>query len=66
LFSDGYADQFGGEFHKKLTTKRFKDYLISIKNHTMKDQRKELESFIEKWRGTDEQVDDILVIGIRI
>lgn len=66
LFSDGYADQFGGEFHKKLTTKRFKDYLISIKNHTMKDQRKELEGFIEKWRGTDEQVDDILVIGIRI
>lgn len=66
LFSDGYADQFGGDKNKKLTTKRFKDFLVTVKSHPMKDQRKELENFVEKWRGPNEQVDDILVIGIRI
>ena len=66
LFSDGFADQFGGEKSKKLTTKRFKDFLISIKSHPMPSQKKELEGFIEKWRGSNEQVDDILVIGVRI
>jgi serine phosphatase RsbU (regulator of sigma subunit) len=66
LFSDGYADQFGGDKNKKLTTKRFKDYLITIKNQAMKEQKKQLEGFVEKWRGPNEQVDDILVIGIRI
>ncbi len=66
LFSDGYADQFGGDKNKKLTTKRFKDYLITVKNQAMKDQKKQLESFVDKWRGPNEQVDDILVIGIRI
>ena len=66
LFSDGYADQFGGDKNKKMTTKRFKDFLLTVKTHPMKDQRRELENFVEKWRGSNEQVDDILVIGIRI
>ena len=66
LFSDGYADQFGGEKNKKLTTKRFKDFLLTVKNHNMPDQKKELQKFVEKWQGANEQVDDILVIGIRL
>lgn len=66
LFSDGYADQFGGDKNKKLTTKRFKDFLVTVKSHTMLEQKSELQKFVEKWQGHNEQVDDILVIGIRI
>ncbi|MGE0566473.1 MAG: SpoIIE family protein phosphatase [Bacteroidia bacterium] len=66
LFSDGYADTFGGEKDKKLTTRKFKEQLISIQNLEMKEQEKHLTDFIEDWRGSVEQIDDILVIGIRV
>ena len=66
MFSDGYSDQFGGDKGKKLTTKRFKDLLLEIKHLAMDEQLKRLENFIESWRRNEEQVDDILVIGIRV
>jgi serine phosphatase RsbU (regulator of sigma subunit) len=66
LFTDGFADQFGGPNRKKLMTKKFKDILISVQHLSMEEQRKHLDSFIEKWRGDTEQVDDILVIGARV
>lgn len=66
LFTDGYADQFGGEKQKKMTTKRFKSLLISIKNKSINDQKTEIENYMKNWIGDLEQVDDILVIGIRI
>jgi serine phosphatase RsbU (regulator of sigma subunit) len=66
LFTDGYADQFGGPNVKKLMTKKFKDILVSIQNKSMPEQQKHLDNFIEEWRGNTEQVDDILVIGIRV
>jgi serine phosphatase RsbU (regulator of sigma subunit) len=66
IFSDGYADQFGGEKQKKMTTKRFKDLLLSIQKKTMTEQQLEIESYIKNWQGDLEQVDDVLVIGIRI
>jgi serine phosphatase RsbU (regulator of sigma subunit) len=66
LFTDGYADQFGGPNVKKLMTKKFKDILLSIQNKTMPEQQKHLDDFIEEWRGDAEQVDDILVIGVRV
>jgi serine phosphatase RsbU (regulator of sigma subunit) len=66
LFTDGYADQFGGNNDKKLTTKRFKDYLLQIKDKPMSEQQKDLDLFVKKWKGNTEQVDDILVIGIRL
>jgi len=65
IASDGFADQFSPS-DKKLMTKRFKEILISIQTKTMPEQKKHLYDFIEKWRGNVEQVDDILVIGIRI
>lgn len=65
LFSDGYADQFGGNNGKKFMVKRFHDQLISICAYSMEEQRKELEKTFEQWRGNHEQVDDVLVVGIR-
>jgi serine phosphatase RsbU (regulator of sigma subunit) len=66
IFTDGYADQFGGENGKKLTTKKFKDILLSIQNKSMGDQEAYIDSFIENWKAGGEQVDDILVIGVRL
>lgn len=65
LFSDGYPDQFGGEKGKKITTKKFRDFVHSILNHSMKDQKKLLNNFFENWKGNDEQIDDVIVIGIK-
>ena len=65
LFSDGFADQFGGDHGKKLMTKKFKEILLSMKEISIQDQKSLLHNFIEKWGSGYEQVDDILVIGIK-
>ncbi len=65
LFSDGYADQFGGPGKKKLMTKKFKEILISIQNKSMAQQNKYLTDFMDDWCKDTEQIDDILVIGIK-
>ena len=66
LFSDGYPDTFGGTSNKKLTIKRFKELLLDSHQKPMKDQKNYLNNFIEDWKGDIEQVDDILVIGMRM
>ena len=66
LFSDGYADQFGGDRGKKMMVKRFKNTVLSIQNKTMEEQGQYLKAFFEEWKSNNEQVDDVLVIGIRI
>jgi len=67
FFSDGYADQFGGMLGKKLMTKKFKEILISIHDKSMHEQGVYLHTFIKDWMGGEfEQVDDIMVIGIRV
>ncbi len=66
IFTDGYADQFGGEEGKKFMSKRFKELLFSIHQLPMKEQETILEKTFHQWRGSREQIDDILVIGIRI
>jgi ligand-binding sensor domain-containing protein/serine phosphatase RsbU (regulator of sigma subunit) len=65
LFSDGYADQFGGDKGKKFMLKRFQQLLIEIYDYSMKEQGELLDKNIEKWKNGTDQVDDILVIGIR-
>jgi len=66
LFSDGYADQFGGKKGKKFLYKTFREELLRVHQEAPDVQRKELNQTIENWQGDYAQVDDILVIGIRI
>jgi serine phosphatase RsbU (regulator of sigma subunit) len=66
LFSDGYADQFGGERGKKFMYKRFKSLLLEIHQKPVQDQLGILDKELEDWKGTMEQVDDIMVMGIRL
>ena len=65
IFSDGYADQFGGPENKKFKYGPLKELLIRISDKSMKKQRDELERVIDKWKGDEEQVDDILIFGIK-
>ncbi len=66
LFSDGYADQFGGADGKKFKSSNFRELLLEISNLPMEKQKVKLNETIEAWMGINEQVDDILVIGIRV
>lgn len=66
LFTDGYADQFGGEKGKKFMYKRFKETLVGLYSQPMTDQKTELLRIFREWKGSLEQVDDVLVIGLRI
>lgn len=66
LFTDGYADQFGGQSGKKFKYKQFKDSILTIHDRPMGEQKKHLETTFENWKGELEQVDDVCVIGIRI
>jgi serine phosphatase RsbU (regulator of sigma subunit) len=66
IASDGYADQFGGVAGKKFMTKRMKELLINNCKKPMSEQEVLLMNSIKKWMGNYEQVDDMLVIGIRV
>jgi len=66
VFSDGYVDQFGGETGSKFKIKKFKNLLIDIYDKTMPEQNLILEQTFNKWKGDLPQVDDVLVIGIKI
>ena len=65
LFSDGYADQFGGELMKKFKYRNLKELILKVQPESMPQQRIIFDLTIEKWRGDIEQLDDILVIGRR-
>jgi serine phosphatase RsbU (regulator of sigma subunit) len=65
-FSDGFADQFGGPLGKKFMIKKFKDKLLELHKKPMNLQKKELEETLENWMANTRQVDDILVMGIRL
>jgi serine phosphatase RsbU (regulator of sigma subunit) len=65
LFSDGYADQFGGDQMKKFKYRNLKETILKIQAESMSQQRAFLDQTIEKWRGDLDQLDDILIIGRR-
>jgi ligand-binding sensor domain-containing protein/serine phosphatase RsbU (regulator of sigma subunit) len=66
IFSDGFADQFGGPDGKKYKYRRFRHLLLNLHQLPMQKQHEILENNVMEWRGEQEQVDDILVIGIKI
>lgn len=66
VYSDGYADQFGGENGFKFLTKRFRQLLIDIHIKTMDEQKDILEKTIVDWMACVEQIDDITVVGIKV
>ncbi|NOY37101.1 MAG: SpoIIE family protein phosphatase [Chlorobi bacterium] len=66
LFSDGYVDQFGGEQNKKFMSRAFKRLILSIQDIPMKEQRKVLDQNLLEWMGANDQVDDIIVIGLKL
>ena len=66
LFSDGFIDQKGGRDNKKFMSKKFKDLLIRIHQEPLQEQKKILEKTLTDWMGDNSQIDDILVIGVRV
>jgi len=66
LFSDGFVDQFGGAENKKFFTKRFKNILLEIQHLDMYEQKSFLEKQFYDWKGDNEQVDDVLIMGVRL
>lgn len=65
-FSDGYADQFGGPKGKKFMVGNFRKLLTEVSKSEIKDQHYILEKALTDWQGSHEQVDDILLIGVRV
>lgn len=66
IFSDGYKDQFGGKDDKKFMVKKFKILLAEISNLPMQEQKSILDKTIVDWMSNTVQVDDILVVGVRV
>ena len=66
LFIVGYADQFGRNNGKKLMTTKFKETLLQLKEKSMAKQHAFLKNYFDSWQGNYEQVDDVLVMGLKI
>lgn len=66
IFTDGYTDQVGGEKGKRYSGKRFKNLLVNSSNKSVQEQEHILQQTLNDWKKEEEQVDDILIIGIRI
>ncbi|MBL0329444.1 MAG: tetratricopeptide repeat protein [Bacteroidetes bacterium] len=66
LFTDGFADQFGGKKGKKFMYRPLKEILISVSQKSMQNQLNALSNALYSWQGDHDQVDDILIIGVRV
>jgi serine phosphatase RsbU (regulator of sigma subunit) len=66
IFSDGFIDQKGGPDQKKFMSKKFKNLLLEIHDEPMFDQKNKLEKALTEWMGNQSQIDDILVVGVRV
>ena len=64
--SDGFPDQFGGELGKKYKYKPFKAFLVSIHKKPMEEQKVLLNEEFERWLRDYEQIDDVIVFGVRV
>ena len=66
IYSDGFADQFGGERGKKYMSGKFKKFLMSISEMKTKEQEYLVKVEFTNWMGENEQIDDVCVMGVRI
>lgn len=66
IFSDGYADQFGGDKGKKFKTDNFKKLLTSVQLENMEGQKQYINKVFEEWKGSLEQLDDVCVFGVKV
>ncbi len=66
LFTDGYADQFGGEDGKKFKYKQLQELLLTNRTEPMEIQKQKLNDVFDNWKGRLEQVDDVCIIGMRV
>ncbi len=66
LFTDGYADQFGGGKNKKYMKRRFMEFLLSISDEPMSTQEDLVRSEFGNWMGAEEQTDDVCVFGVKV
>jgi serine phosphatase RsbU (regulator of sigma subunit) len=65
-YTDGYGDQFGGPKGKKFKHKKLKEIMISAATMPAEQQKQMLDNRFEEWKGNLEQVDDVLIIGVRV
>lgn len=66
MFSDGYLDQFGGDTGEKFNTQRFKEMILENRGLSMEEQKEVFTATMEQWKGSRPQIDDFLVMGIRL
>ncbi|MFB6305394.1 MAG: PP2C family protein-serine/threonine phosphatase [Flavobacteriales bacterium] len=66
IFSDGFADQFGGEKNKKFRYGNFKKLLMSLNNEPMEERKQFLDQTFTKWKKGYEQVDDVCILGVKV
>ena len=66
LFTDGYADQFGGPKGKKFKYKQLQQLLASLHDMPLQEQKRILEDSIKEWKGRNDQTDDILILGLKV
>ena len=65
ILTDGFQDQFGGAEGKKFKTPQLKELIVSIQDKNMEQQKEIISDTFEKWKGNNEQVDDVCIIGVK-
>ncbi|HRW63140.1 MAG TPA: hypothetical protein P5132_06610 [Bacteroidales bacterium] len=66
MFSDGFQDQFGGNDEKKYLRSNFEKLLLSISDHSITVQKNIIDNTFQTWKGDHKQIDDVLVMGIKV
>ena len=66
LYTDGFADQFGGDRNRKYKNSNFKNFLLEISSQEIEQQGKLVEKEFLNWKGDNEQLDDVCVMGVRV
>lgn len=66
LYTDGYADQFGGPKGKKFKYKQLADLILANRKLPMREQCKILENTFVSWKGNLDQIDDVCIIGLKL